>query len=111
MGFPRRLESFLLYIVKGHLTKCTHVHTHSIDIQISIRISLTVLHLSIRAVEFNALIKKRVKELIAIKKSMPVKFLTHDKILYTSATLLRNRNLLKIGKVRLYSFSELLFTV
>ena len=40
---------------------------------------------------------------------MPVKFLTHDKILYTSATLPCNRNLSKITKITLYSFSELLF--
>ena len=42
---------------------------------------------------------------------MLVKFLMHDKILYTLATLLCNRNLLKIAKIRLYFFSELLFTV
>jgi len=42
---------------------------------------------------------------------MPVKFLTHDKILYTSATLACNRNLPKIAKIRLYAFSKLLFTV
>ena len=38
---------------------------------------------------------------------MPLKFLTHDKILYTSTTLPCNRNLLKIAKIRLYSVSEL----
>jgi len=42
---------------------------------------------------------------------MPVKFLMYDKILYTSATLPRNRNLPKIANIRLYSFSELLFIV
>ena len=54
---------------------------------------------------------ERIKEVIAIKKLTPVKFLTHDKILYTSATLPCNRNIPKIAKIRLYSFSELLFTV
>jgi len=35
----------------------------------------------------------------------------HDKILYTLATLLCNRNLPIIAQIRLYSVSELLFTV
>ena len=33
---------------------------------------------------------------------MPLKFLTHDKISYTLATLPYNRNLPKIAKIRLY---------
>ena len=39
------------------------------------------------------------------------KIFNDDKILYASATLPCNRNLPKITKIRVYSFSELLFTV